>query len=242
MAHGLLLAPLALYLAWRTGINPEHKAQPGLGLFVLTTAVVLSYGAVLATEFFTLRMSILMALSGLIIFKFGFRQLLRWWLPGTLLVLSIPLPYAVTSTIAFPLQLRASALGAAMLEWRNVPVQLAGNVIHIPGQSLFVTEACSGLRSLTALIALSVLMGAIWLSKPISRVALLLLAIPIGIVLNGIRVFLTGYLVYFVSPDMGAGFMHWTEGWVLFAAALGMTAGFTALLARAERWRKARSL
>ena len=43
-------------------------------------------------------------------------------------------------------------MGAALLEMRNVPVLLTGNVIRLPGQELFVTEACSGLRSLTALI------------------------------------------------------------------------------------------
>jgi EpsI family protein len=32
---------------------------------------------------------------------------------------------------------------------RHVPVRLAGNVIQLPGRTLFVTEACSGLRSLT---------------------------------------------------------------------------------------------
>ena len=44
-------------------------------------------------------------------------------------------------------------MGAALLEWRNIPVELNGNVIQVPGRQLFVTEACSGLRSLTALVS-----------------------------------------------------------------------------------------
>ncbi len=34
------------------------------------------------------------------------------------------------------------------------------------------------------------------------------------------RVFLTGFLVYFVDPALGKGFMHITEGWLLFLVSL----------------------
>ena len=54
----------------------------------------------------------------------------------------------------------------------------------------------------------------------IRRVALLVLAaIPMAIVINAFRVFLTGFLVYFVSPELGEGFMHLSEGWLLFVIA-----------------------
>ena len=118
---------------------------------------------------------------------------------------------------------------------RNVPVRLAGNVIQLPGRELFVTEACSGLRSLTALISMGVLLGALVLKKPVTRVALLLLAVPVAIVVNGIRVFLTGFLVYYVSPAYGEGFMHITEGWLLFLVSLSILAGMAWIGGLAER-------
>jgi exosortase len=113
-------------------------------------------------------------------------------------------------------------MGATLLEWRHIPVLLTGNVIRLPGHELFVSEACSGLRSLTALLSTGVLFGAVMLHKPVSRVLVLALAIPVAIFINGIRVFLTGFLVYFVSPELGKGFMHLTEGWLLFLISLGM--------------------
>lgn len=48
-----------------------------------------------------------------------------------------------------------SAKGAASPAWRHVPVALPGNVNKLPGRMLLVTEARSGLRSLTALLALA---------------------------------------------------------------------------------------
>jgi exosortase len=220
--HGLLLGPLSFYLIYKAGISPDSRAQPALGLLLLVLAVGLRILSGLAAELFTMRMSLMGAALGLAVFFWGVRQVTRWWLPVTLLILSVPLPSVVLSTLALPLQLRASELGAALLQWRDVPVLLSGNVIHLPGQSLFVAEACSGLRSLTALVSLGVLMGGIFLKHPALRALLLLVTLPVAMLINGVRVFLTGFLVFFVDPRAGEGFMHLTEGWLMFITAFGI--------------------
>ena len=233
--HGLLLAPLAIWLAWRSGLVAARPARVS-GALILTGAVLLRYLSGLAAELFTMRLSLLMGAAGLVLFWCGWRQLLHWWLPVILLVLSIPLPDIVTSSLALPLQLRASRWGAALLEFRHVPANLSGNVIQLPGRQLFVTEACSGLRSLTALLSLGVLVGGLWLRHPAGRILLVLAAIPVAMVVNAFRVFLTGFLVYFVSPDLGEGFMHLSEGWLLFVIAFLLLGAFTWVVAGVERW------
>jgi exosortase len=207
-----------------------------LGLLILVAAVVLRLGSELAAELFTMRVSMMMALAGLVVYYLGLRQALAWWLPFSLLVLSVPLPELIRSTLALPLQFKASELGAGLLEWRNVPVRLAGNVIQLPGHKLFVTEACSGLRSLTALLSLSLLMGGIWLRGPFLRAALILAAIPIAVAINGVRVFLTGFLVYYVDPKLGEGFMHITEGWLLFVVSFALVGAVAFLMSLFDRW------
>ena len=229
--HGLLLAPLALWLAWRRGLRSDRVARVGWGAAILVAAVLLRYVSGLAAEVFTMRVSMVMALAGLVVFAWGWRQLLAWWLPFTLIFLSIPWPALVTNALALPLQFQASKMGAALLRSRDIPVLLSGNVINLPGHRLFVTEACSGLRSLTALLALGVLVGGLWLRTPVARILVLLLAIPVAIVINAVRVFFTGFLVFFVDPKLGDGFMHLTEGWLLFIVAFGLL-GLLAWLAR----------
>lgn len=235
--HGLLLAPIAVYLGWQRGRSPRAHAQPLLGLVILGAAVILRYLSGLAAELFTMRFSLLLALAGLIVFAFGVRQILHWWLPALLLILSIPLPAVVLGSLALPLQFKASQMGAAMLESRHIPVLLKGNVIHLPGHSLFVTEACSGLRSLSSLIALGVLIGGMWLRSPLLRVLLVAAAIPIAMLLNGLRIFLTGFFVFFVDPRLGEGIMHVTEGWAIFVIAFLMLGGVAWVLARLEQLR-----
>lgn len=218
--HGLLLFPVALWLAWKRGLVPEARRSSFLGLTLLVGAVLLRGVAELAAELFTMRLSMVLGLTGVIAFYFGVKQLRAWWLPLTMLALSIPLPELVTSTLALPLQFKASRMGAALLEWRDVPVHLEGNIIYLPGRQLFVTEACSGLRSLTALVSVGVMFGGLFLNSIWGRVLILGVTIPLAILINGLRVFMTGFLVYFVDPKLGEGFMHVTEGWLLFLVSL----------------------
>jgi len=233
--HGLLLAPVAIWLAYKSGIRPAAAPQRTLGLVVLIVAVVIRCAAGLAVEPFSMRASMIMALGAITIYNYGVKQLLHWWLPITLACLAIPLPELITQAIALPLQFRASHMGAALLQMRNVPVLLTGNVIRIPGHELFVTEACSGLRSLTALLSVAVMMSALVLETIVGRLFLVLVAIPIAIVVNGIRVFMTGFLVFFVSPELGEGFMHVTEGWLLFLVSLSILAACAWITRLTER-------
>lgn len=232
--HGLLLGPLAIILAWRRGRAPRAAPQPLLGILIVLGAVILRYLSGLAAELFTMRMSLLGAAAGLVVFVAGIRQVLYWWLPTLLLLLSVPLPAVVLSSLAFPLQLKASQLGAALLAWRHVPVQVAGNVIHLPGQSLFVTEACSGLRSLTALLALGLLIGGLFLRSTPGRIFIVLASIPVAMLLNALRIFLTGFLVYFVDPALGEGVMHYSEGWGIFVVAFALLGAIAFLTSRVE--------
>lgn len=220
--HGLLLFPVSLWLAWRSGLVADYRSAPGWGTALIVGAVLFRALGGLAAEFFTQRFAIWLTMVGVVVFCFGWRQARHWWLPITLLLLAIPLPALVTNKLAIPLQFKASQLGTDLIAWRNIPVRATGNVIQIPGQRLFVAEACSGLRSLTALIALGVMIGGMYLATLPARLLLLLLAIPVAILVNGFRIFLTAFLMYFVDPALGRGFMHESEGWALFLVAFAI--------------------
>ncbi len=235
--HGLLLAPLALWLAFKRGVVPGAAGQPMFGIAAIVISLAFRYVAALAAEPFVGRAAMCLALVGLVLWAWGIRQLVHWWLPVTLLALSMPLPEIVTGGLALPLQFQASRLGAALLSTRGIPVHLDGNVIRLPGHDLFVTEACSGLRSLTALLSLGVLLGGLLLRHPVSRILIVALAIPVAVLVNGVRVFATGFLVAFVDPSLADGFSHITEGWLLFLVAFAVLGGIAWIVLQAEtRW------
>ncbi|HSR92879.1 MAG TPA: archaeosortase/exosortase family protein, partial [Gemmatimonadales bacterium] len=70
--HGLLLAPLAIWLAWRSGLVAARPARVS-GALILTGAVLLRYLSGLAAELFTMRVSLLMGAAGLVLFWYGWR-------------------------------------------------------------------------------------------------------------------------------------------------------------------------
>ncbi|MBC8086102.1 MAG: exosortase/archaeosortase family protein [Phycisphaerae bacterium] len=238
--HGLLLAPLSVWLAWKAGKAPKAAPQIGLGLLMLFMAIVARYAADLAAELFVMRCSMILAAGGIVVFIGGMRQLMHWWLPFALVTLSVPIPEVILNSVALPLQFTASKIGAALLQTRDIPIRLSGNVILMAGkmgqppQQLFVAEACSGLRSLTALISLGVLLGALFLRAWPLRMVLIALTIPVAILINGVRIFITGFLVYFVSPEMGQGFMHTTEGMLMFGLSFLITGMITWAMSKGE--------
>lgn len=233
--YGLLLFPVALWLAWRSGLRADAVPDRGRGSAILCVAVVIRLLGSLAAEFFSQRFAIWLAIVGIIIFCFGWRQVRAWWLPLIVLFLAIPLPALFVNALAIPLQFQASRLGTALIHWRHIPVRTQGNVIQIPEALLFVAEACSGLRSLSALIALGVLLGGMYLRTVISRIVLIALVIPVAVLLNGVRIFLTAFLIHFVDPSLGSGLAHERQGMAMFAAAFAILGGLTAVVHLVER-------
>ena len=98
--HGLLLFPVSLWLAWQAGLRQDTRSNVWLGSAIMVGAVLFRALGGLAAEFFTQRFSIWVALVGVVVFLWGFRQVLHWWLPITLLALAIPLPATITNCAA----------------------------------------------------------------------------------------------------------------------------------------------
>ena len=233
-AHGILIAPVAVWLAWKSGVIADSQPARWTGAIIILVAVIASlFGRVAGVETIP-RAALFMALVGLTLWFVGWRQVTAWWLPFLLFALTIPLPESIIASMTLPLQEIAAKMGAAMLSWRHIPVLLSGNVIRLPGHTLFVSEACSGLRSLTALLSMAILVGALFLKYPLSRILMVALAVGLAIFVNGIRIFMTGFLVFFVDPKLGEGFMHLTEGYLLFLISLSILALLTWLFLRVE--------
>jgi exosortase D (VPLPA-CTERM-specific) len=82
-----------------------------------------------------------------------------------------------------------------------------------------VAEACSGLRYLFPLMSLGAIIGYMLHAPAWLRVTVFVVTIPITIVLNSIRIGLTGLLSEHWGLAHTRGFLHFFEGWVVFIVA-----------------------
>ena len=233
-SHGFLIFPLALYFAWERRRLlmrvPIEGSWWGLVPLVLGAAS-LAVGR-LGTELMTLRSSFVLTLIGLVLLLLGRRVFRVLAFPLLFLFLMIPLPQSLVNVVAFPLQLVAADAAVRVLQALGIPALLEGNIIHLANAQLFVAEACSGLRSLMALITLGIVFAYFFRKSLVERVIIVLSAIPIAIVVNAFRVALTGILTHNYGQDAAEGVIHMTEGFFTFALAFVLLLGEAWLLQR----------
>jgi len=155
------------------------------------------------------------------------------------LFLMVPLPQSLVNIVAFPLQLTAADLAVRGLFLLQIPALREGNIIHLPNSTLFVAQACSGLRSLMALITLGVVFAYFFRKTTIERVLIVLSAIPIAILVNSFRVALTGVLTARFGEEFAGGVIHETQGFFTFGLAFLVLLAEAGLLARLQPlWRR----
>jgi exosortase len=222
-SHGFLVVPLALYVAWKQ--RPYILAAPvepsAAGLYIVAAACLAYVAGTFGAEFFTTRMSMVVMLAGLTWTFWGRKRLTQIAFPMLLIASVVPLPVIVYNSLAAPLQLLASNLATHATQALGVSVYRDGNIIQLADTSLGVAEACSGLRSLGSLVVGALLLG--YLEQNAgwrTRVGVLLLAIPIAILFNIVRVTGTALLAE-RDAELAMGFYHSISGWLIFVAGFG---------------------
>jgi exosortase len=219
--HGVFVPVFAAYVLWceryRWLALPQHPSN--FGFAIMLFAVGLRVLGTLGAELFVARLSLLILISGIVIFLAGFKVLRAIAFPMAYLVFMIPLPAIVYYQLTLPLQLWASELGASGLVAVGIHTVREGNLLILPNCTLNVVEACSGIRSLLSLLAAVVAYG--YLAEPSmwKRTALAVASIPIAIASNGLRLVTTGALSFHFGPRVDSGFVHVALGVGFFALA-----------------------
>ena len=236
-SYGFLVPFLSLWMLRnrRERIKKNTLVPNWWGLLVVLGAMGLLVLGTLGAENFLSRTSLLFALAGIAIYFCGW-PFSRLTLPAwAVLFLMIPLPVIIYNRIALPLQFLASRFATTLLDLAGVPVLREGNIIRLPTITLEVAEACSGMRSLMALITISLAYACLFEKRTWRRVALVLSAIPIAVVTNGFRIMGSGLLGQYWSPEKAEGFFHEFSGLLIFCMSCILLWLFHFLLVRITR-------
>ncbi len=207
-------------------LTPSNKPQLNWLFWIWWLAVVCC--SVLALE----RFSFLLAIAGLLLvtLRLGGRRLLKAWWPCALLLLwMVPPPFGILDWLVQRLQGLAVRASHHLLMLGGILHGISGHTLYLPNQSLFVSEACSGVRSLVTLGAFSSIWSLFLNRGWIHGLFLVLLSMGWVLVLNALRIFVITWAATH-NIDLLNGWPHTAIGLVMFALGVGLIGSTDALL------------
>jgi exosortase D (VPLPA-CTERM-specific) len=237
-SYGIVVPILVAWLIWRRRHEVVEMTARSMRLWQTLAWSCLGAGLTLfvvgnaAAEQYSIRVSGVFVLLGVVGVWGGAQRLRRFALPLILLLTMIPLPYTIYYRLSFPLQLLSARIAAASLDFLGLQVQRWGNVFEVNGQPMEVVRACSGVRSMMTLGTLAASVAVILRLRAWAGVLLLLLSAPVAMLGNAVRLLTTALLVLLAGPRMAEGWRHDAVGLVGFAVSLLILAGMTRLLVR----------
>lgn len=219
LSHGFWVPLFSAWLIWRRRAELRAFASKGTllpGIVLVLVGVGMLVVGKAGGEYFTMRSSLVFVTGGLFWIVFGGEGFRLCLFPLVYLFFMVPIPYILYDAIAFPLKMMASWVGEHTLTLVGVPVFREGNIIFLPNLQLEVADACSGIRSLVGLMVVGTAAAYIMTLGVARGVAVFLSAIPISVVTNSLRIFVTGVLSYKFGQKVAEGFFHEFSGLVVF--------------------------
>ncbi len=219
--HGILVTVVVLYLVW--GELQKLKSLPlssnPWGFAVLIPALLIH---MLDTGIHSQLLSgiaLFLSLPGLALLFLGTERTKAILFPLSTLLLTLPIPLVFTESMHLVLRHIATRSVAWLLNLMGVPVFSTGTLLEVEGGSLMVADACSGFATLYAAMTIAIL-TAYFCKSPRRRILLLLIAAPLAIGVNIMRVLLLTLLVNWFGLDVLATSAHEISGLLTFVIAL----------------------
>jgi exosortase len=167
--------------------------------------------------------------------SYGARALRGAAFPLAFLLLMVPIPEAILSRTIYFLQSGSTSIAFFLFRVLRVPVLRQGFLLTLPGVTIEVAKECSGIRSSTALFITCLLAAHLFLRTAWKKLLFILLAFPLALLKNAIRIATLTLLSIYVNPGFLTGNLHNRGGFVFFLLALAILAPVLVLLEKSER-------
>jgi exosortase D (VPLPA-CTERM-specific) len=235
-SHGPIIPMLSFYMFLRELKFVPPTAQPvtdrWIGVMVIGFALMMAAVGNLVRIDDIVFYALIIWVGGLILTGFGFKRGIFFWPSVVHLVFMLPLPQFIYWKLNITLQFISSEIGVWIVRMAGVPVFLDGNVIDLGVYKLQVAEACSGLRYLFPIMSFSYVFAVLYRGPVWHKIALLLAAVPIAVLMNSVRIGIIGVMVDRYGISHAEGFLHFFEGWVIFISCIAILFGMAVAMRR----------
>ncbi|MDY6892436.1 MAG: exosortase/archaeosortase family protein [Chloroflexota bacterium] len=216
-SHGFLVPVVSGFFVWTKRSELKGKEPSITGAFVLALgAFVYILGFVWGMRFLC-ALSLLIVLSGLSLSFFGTRATRAMAFPLCFLLFMIPPPFIQET--GFFLQSISVTSAAWLLSVAGLPVTTAGPEIHLGDTTFTIGLPCSGINTLIALLALAAVYAYVLKGPIYKRVIILVVAFPIAVLANILRVVSIILVANYHSIEAASGLFHDLSSPIFFVIA-----------------------
>lgn len=232
-SHGYLVPLVSGFFAWRAyklhGLPARDEVPQSeltIGIIELAIGLGLHMIAWFANSPLLDMLALVGVLHGFLVILGGFVGARPYACAIMYLLFMAPLPVAIYQPIAIFMQQFVSSFSVATLQLFTIAAYREGYIVHVPGYTMEVGEACSGLRQLTAFLALSVAAAHLSDRRKWYKWALVMLSVPTAVASNCVRVTLTGVIMMVAGQEAAEGVWHTLEGLAVFIVGIGLFLAF----------------
>jgi len=160
-SHGFFILPISLYLIWRRReeilsqpATPERWGYALMALWVVTYII----GTVGHISTFA-NVSMIIFVIGAFAILINGRAAHIVLFPAFFMIFMFPIPSEIYARVTNPLMLISTNISFHILSILDVPILKEGNLLFRPNYKMEVVNACSGIRSMLAIMAITLLVG-----------------------------------------------------------------------------------
>jgi len=221
-SHGPLvpLVSLALVASRRERLRGLPRTGDWRGLALVVLACALQVLGVRADVLTLQGWSLVLLLYGLALALLGGPLTRALAFPIGYLVFMLTFPPFVMNRLSFALKEVAVQVAAHASEALGVTLQRSGMTLWLAGGALEIENPCSGLRSLLAMLATGVLFASLLPGGWWRRALLVLLAVPMAIAGNALRITLLVLMAHYVGIKPALGMFHDVSGYLTYGLSL----------------------
>lgn len=160
--------------------------------------------------------------------------------PLAFLLLMAPIPEFYMHKAEVGLQHGSAEVTYSLIKLTGMSVFRDGLTFSLPGLNIEVAEECSGIRSSTVFWITTTAASYLFLSSAWSRLALIVLTVPILIFKNAVRITTLSWLGVNVSPDVLHGDLHRQGGVPFGLIAIALLIPAVVGMRKLEDWMRLR--
>ncbi len=220
-SHAYFILPVSMGLVWlrRKDLKKwmNQQAENGThGLFIFIAGLCLFVFGWRMDYVCISTFSLIPVIAGLVLFLYGREVLKTVLFPILYLIFLVPPPAAIIDGLTNPMQYGVSVVSEHILALFHYPVARDGLLLSMGENDLFVSQPCSGFRSLITFFALGIVYIHLNKGTLLKKSILFLSVIPCALLGNLIRIITLCLITYYAGEEAAMGFFHNFSGLLIF--------------------------